>query len=390
MKRSEDRILTTHTGSLSRPDDLLDMMRDKENGRPYDSEALANRVTTAVAEAVRRQVECGVDVIGDGEQSKSGFATYQAERLSGFEALPPPPEGTQPDRPWREVKEFPEYYERYFKVAMFGATLAPPKTYVCRGPVKYTGQDALKTDLANLKTALQDQTYVEAFVSSANPANLANQRNEYYKTEEELLTALADAMREEYRAIIDAGYLIQMDDPAAATLWQGDQLPPEERRKHAEARVELINYALKGIPEEKIRYHTCFSINQGPHIYDLHLRDYVGYLLAVNAQAISFEVMNPRHMHDYHAFEDVKLPEGKIIIPGMISHGANWVEHPELIAELTVNYARLVGRENVMIGNDCGFASQAGSREVDPKVVWEKFNALSRGAALASEQLWDK
>jgi 5-methyltetrahydropteroyltriglutamate--homocysteine methyltransferase len=388
MKRSENRILTTHTGSLPRPDDLLDLMREKENGRPYDAEALAARVTTAVAEAVRRQVETGVDVINDGEQSKSGFATYQAERLSGFEALPPLPEGERPPSPWREVQEFPEYYERYFKVAMMGAALAPAKTYVCRGPVKYIGQTALQTDLANFKAALQGQTYVEAFVSSANPANLANQRNEYYKSEEELLTALADAMHEEYQAIIDAGFLIQMDDPAAATLWQGDQLPAEERKRHAKARVELINYALKGIPEDKIRYHTCFSINQGPHIYDLHLADYIGYLLAVNAQAVSFEVMNTRHMHDYHAFERVKLPNGKIIIPGMISHGSNWVEHPELIAELTVNYARLVGRENVMIGNDCGFASQAGSREVDPRVVWEKFKALSEGARLASKQLW--
>jgi 5-methyltetrahydropteroyltriglutamate--homocysteine methyltransferase len=388
MKRSENRILTTHTGSLPRPDDLLDILREKENGRAYDAEALAARVTTAVADSVRRQVECGVDVIGDGEQSKSGFATYQAERLSGFEALPPLPEGERPPSPWREVQEFPEYYERYFKVALMGAALAPAKTYVCRGPVKYVGQTALQADLANFKAALQGQTYVEAFVSSANPANLANQRNEYYKSEEELLTALADAMREEYQTIIDTGFLIQMDDPAAATLWQGDQLPLDERRRHAEARVELINYALKGIPEDKIRYHTCFSINQGPHIYDLHLGDYIEYLLAVNAQAVSFEVMNTRHMHDYHAFEHVKLPEGKIVIPGMLSHGSNWVEHPELIAELTVNYARLVGRENVMIGNDCGFASQAGSREVDPRIVWEKFKALAEGARLASKELW--
>ena len=390
MKRSQDRILTTHTGSLPRPDDLLDLMREKENGRPYDAEALTRRVKDSVKDVVHRQSECGVDVITDGEQSKSGFATYEAERLSGFEALPPPPEGTTPSRPWREVQEFPEYYERYFKVAMFGAALAPPKTYVCRGPVKYTGQAAMQADLDNFKAALEGQSYVEAFVSSANPANLADQQNEYYKTQEELLTALADAMREEYRIIIDAGFLIQMDDPSAATLWLGDQLPPEERKRHAEARVELINYALKGIPEDKIRYHTCFSINQGPHIYDLHLRDYIGYLLAVNAQAVSFEVMNPRHMHDYHAFEDIRLPDGKIIIPGMLSHGANWVEHPEFIAELTVNYAKLVGRENVMIGNDCGFASQAGSREVDPRIVWEKFKALSEGAAIASKKLWNR
>jgi 5-methyltetrahydropteroyltriglutamate--homocysteine methyltransferase len=385
MKRSTERILTTHTGSLPRPDDLLDLMRAKENDRPYDRDALATRIRSAVIAAVHRQAECGIDVVNDGEQSKSGFASYQVERLSGFEALPPGP--PQPS-PWREVAEFPEYYERYFKTAMMGAALAPARTFVCIGSIRYVGQQALQTDLDNLRAGLAGQRYEEAFVSSANPANLASQRNEYYRTQEEFLTALADAMREEYRAIIDAGFLIQMDDPAAATLWQGQDLEPEERRRHAEARVELINYALKGIPPERIRYHTCYSINQGPHIYDLHLRDFIGYLLQVNAQAVSFEVMNPRHMHDYHAFEDVKLPEGKIIIPGMLSHGHNWVEHPELIAEMTVRYAQLVGRENVMIGNDCGFASQAGSREVDPKVVWAKFQALSEGARLASQQLW--
>jgi 5-methyltetrahydropteroyltriglutamate--homocysteine methyltransferase len=388
MKRSTDRILTTHTGSLPRPDDLIEMMRAKENGRPYDHEALITRARESTFDVVARQCEAGVDVVGDGEQGKAGFAAYQAERLGGFEVLPEP--GVNRIRTSKEVNDFPEYYERYFSVAMFGAMLAPPKAFVCRGPVEYIGQDAVKADIENLKAALAGQVYVEAFVSSANPANLADQRNEYYKTQEEFLNALADAMAQEYRAIIDAGFLIQMDDPEAATLWRGEDMTPEQRRKHAEQRVELINYALKGIPADKIRYHTCYSINQGPHIYDFHLRDYVRYMLAVNAQAISFEVMNPRHMHDYHVFEDVKLPEGKIIIPGMVSHGHNWVEHPELIAEMTVNYAKLVGRENVMIGNDCGFASQAGSREVDPRVVWEKFRALSEGAKIASQRLWGR
>jgi 5-methyltetrahydropteroyltriglutamate--homocysteine methyltransferase len=386
MKRSTDRILTTHTGSIARPDDLLEIMRDKENDRPYDQEAFAKRVREAVITAVRKQCECGVDVINDGEQGKSGFTSYQAERLGGFDARPPSSEPLTSR--FKEVAVFPEYYDRYMKTAMFGAMLAPQKTMVCTGPVTYIGHEALQTDIANLKAGLEGQTYEEAFMSAANPANLANQPNEYYNTREEFLTALCDAMHVEYQAIIDAGFIIQMDDPGAASLWGTGELSTEERQKQVDARVEMINYALKGIPPEKIRYHTCYSINQGPHIFDLHLRDFVGPMLRVNAQAISFEVMNPRHMHDYHTFEDVKIPDGKIIIPGMISHGANWVEHPELIAELTVNYAKLVGRENVMIGNDCGFASQAGAREVDPLVAWEKFKALAEGAGLATKQLW--
>jgi len=385
MKRSSERILTTHTGSIPRPDDLIATMREKENGRPYDREGMAARVRESVFDVVAKQCEAGVDVVGDGEQSKSGFASYQAERLGGFEELGPTESAI---RGWREVKEFPEYYERYFGQAMFGAMLAPAKSYVCRAPVTYIGQAALQTDIANLKAALEGQIYVEAFVSSANPANLADQQNEYYNTQEEFLTALADAVHQEYQAIIDAGFLIQMDDPNASMLWGFSGLSESERAKQSAQRVELINYALKGIPPEKIRYHTCFSINQGPHIYDLHLRDYIEPLMQVNAEAISFEVANPRHFHDYHAFEDIKVPDGKIIIAGMISHGHNWVEHPEWIAEMTVNYANLVGRENVMITNDCGFASQAGSREVDPKVAWAKFAALAEGARIASKKLW--
>ncbi len=224
--------------------------------------------------------------------------------------------------------------------------------------------------------------------TAALPTGLAAQGNEFYPSREEFLTALADAVHEEYRAIIDAGFLIQLDDPAAANLWGFRDLDDDERDRRVSETVELINYSLRGIAPEMIRYHTCYSINQGPHIYDLHLRDFVRPMLRINAEAISFEVMNLRHLHDYHAFEDVALPDGKIIIPGMLSNGANWVEHPELIAELTVNYANLVGRENVMIGNDCGFASQAAAREIDPKVAWAKFAALGERARLAYERLW--
>ena len=386
MQTSKDRILTTHTGSIARPDDLIELMRARENGRPYDREAFESRARAAVEECVRRQVEVGLDVINDGEQRKSGFTTYLTERLAGFEAVPYAP--GEPVAHWREVDEFPEYYERYFKTAMFGAMLSPPTRLVCRGPVKYIGQEALSIDIANLKSALEGKQYTEAFMSAALPTGLAEHDNEYYATREEFVTALADAAREEYRAIIDAGFLIQLDDPAASSLWGHAGAEPAERDRRVAETVELINYTLRGISADKIRYHTCYGINQGPHIHDLRLRDFIGPMLTVNAQAFSFEVMNTRHLHDYHAFEEVALTEGKVIIPGMLSNGANWVEHPELIAELTVKYAELVGRENVLIGNDCGFASQAGSREIDPKVGWAKFAALSEGARIATKRLW--
>jgi 5-methyltetrahydropteroyltriglutamate--homocysteine methyltransferase len=387
MKTSTDRILTTHTGSIARPDDLIDLMRAKENGLPYDRDEFESRVTAAVQDCVRRQVEAGLDVINDGEQRKSGFASYLTERVGGFEALLDDETRTRMES-WPEVSEFPDYYDRYFRIAMFGAMLSPQRRLVCRAPISYIGQEALATDIANLEAALAGQQYTEAFMSAAMPTGLAEQRNEYYSSRDEFLTALADAVHEEYRAIIDAGFLIQLDDPAAAQLWGYAHAEPAERARRVEERVELINYTLRDIPAEKVRYHTCYGINQGPHIYDLQLRDFIEPMLKVNAKAVSFEVMNLRHMHDYHAFEDVKLPDGKIIIPGMLSNGANWVEHPELIAEMTVHYAGLVGRENVMIGNDCGFASQAGSREIDPKVGWAKFAALAEGARIASRRLW--
>jgi 5-methyltetrahydropteroyltriglutamate--homocysteine methyltransferase len=386
VQTSTDRILTTHTGSIARPDDLIELMRARENGLPYDTDAFEARAQAAVAECVRRQVEAGLDVINDGEQRKSGFTTYLTERLAGFDAVPYRA-GESPGH-WREVDEFPEYYERYFKTAMFGAMLSPPARLVCRGPVKYVGQEALAIDIANLRAALAGRDYTEVFMSAALPTALAQHDNEYYSSRTEFLTALADAVREEYQAIIDAGFLIQLDDPAAASLWGHAEAEPAERSRRAAETVELINYTLRDIPAEKIRYHTCYGINQGPHVYDLRLRDFIEPMLQVNAQAVSFEVMNPRHMHDYHAFEDVRLPAGKVIIPGMLSNGANWVEHPELIAELTVRYAELVGRENVLIGNDCGFASQAATREIDPKVGWAKFAALAEGARIASQRLW--
>jgi 5-methyltetrahydropteroyltriglutamate--homocysteine methyltransferase len=389
MKTSTSRILTTHTGSIARPDDLVEMMRAKENGRPYDEAAFEARVVAAVADCVAHQLAAGLDVVNDGEQRKSGFTTYLTERLGGLEAVPYDGE-QRPADIWPEVAEFPEYYERYFRTAMFGAMLSPPKRLICRGPISYVGHDALATDIANLRAALAGREYEEAFMSALMPTALASCEDEYYGSRDELLNALSDAIHEEYTAILDGGFVIQVDDPGAAELWGHAALEPEERSKKVDATIELINHSLRGFPPERIRYHTCYSINQGPHIHDLHLGDYAAAMFRVNAQAFSFEAMNTRHLHDYHAFEELKLPDGKVIIPGMLSHGANWVEHPQLIAELTVRYAERVGRENVMIGNDCGFASQAGAREVDPRVGWAKFAALAEGARLASKQLWGR
>jgi 5-methyltetrahydropteroyltriglutamate--homocysteine methyltransferase len=366
------------------------MMRDKENGRPYDKEAFAIRARQAVIETVHKECDAGIDVPSDGEQSKSGFGSYQAERLGGFEPDPSPPAGGGGGRTSQEREAFPEYYDRYFKTAMYGAMLAPNVPMRCTGPVKYVGQAALQLDIDNFRAGLQGQRYEEAFIPSANALGLANRSNEYYTTQDDYLEACIDAMREEYKGILDAGFLLQVDDPAMAGLWGWTELEESERNKKIDARIEQINYMLSDLPAERIRFHTCYGINQGPSIFNLHLKDFIRPMLKVNAQAVSFEVMNPRHMHDYHAFEDVKLPEGKIIIPGMISHGANWVEHPELIAEFTVNYAKLVGRENVMIGSDCGFASQAGAKEVDAKVAWAKMSALAEGAEIASKRLWNK
>jgi len=388
MKHSTHRILTTHTGSLPRPDDLIQMMREKENHRPYDQAAFAARVERSVLDTVRRQCEIGVDIPSDGEQSKSGFGTYQSEPFSGFQPADPQPPRTQQGFVTREREAFAEYYADYFKRAMMGASLAPQVTLVCTGPVKYISQP-VQQDIEDLRAGLKGQAYEDAFMPSANPLSLTSIKNEYYPTQAEYEEACIAATREEYRAIIDAGFILQVDDPGLGTsLWGFQDLPEAERLKQVNARLERINYALRGLPEDRIRYHSCYSINHGPLVYTMPLREWIGIALRVNAQAVSFEAMNPRHMHDYHTFEDVKLPDGKIIVPGMLSHGHNWVEHPELIAELTVNYAKLVGRENVQIGSDCGFASQAAAREVHPTVVWAKLAALVEGAELATRSLW--
>jgi 5-methyltetrahydropteroyltriglutamate--homocysteine methyltransferase len=381
VKPSADRILTTHVGSLPRPKDLLDLMKAKVTGALYDRIAYDRRVKSAVAQCVWKQVETGIDIVSDGEQSKPGFFSYVSERLDGFEGRPQLKRKTFA----AEVAAFPEYYEKYFREAMMGGAIAPVVPLVCTGPVKYRGGEALDRDIENLKAAAKKAH--GAFMPAVAPSGVGS--NEYYRTEEEFFHAVGAALSTEYKAIVDAGLTLQVDDPFLCDVFADPELDAVQRRKRAAMYVGAVNEALRGIPPEKVRYHTCYGINEGPRIHEAALSDVVGYMLDVNAGAYSFEAANPRHEHEYHLWETVKLPDGKKIIPGVITHASNIVEHPELIAERLVRFARLVGRENVIAGADCGFSSQASYHtEVHPTVVWAKFEAMREGARIATKQLW--
>jgi len=383
IQQSRDRILTTHVGSLPRPHDLLDLMRARLTGLDYDRQLYDARVRTAVAECVRRQVEIGIDIVTDGEQSKPGFYTYVHERLEGFEPRPQLRIQSWP----LEVAAFPEYYEQYFREAMTGGAIVPIVPLVCTGPVRYRGEEALKRDIENLKAALSDVRPHAAFMPSVAPSGVG--RNEYYRSEEEFLHAVGAALRAEYGAIVEAGFLLQIDDPFLTDIFADPTLGSAERDVRARMLIDVVNESLRGLPPEKVRFHTCYGINEGPRVHDARLEDVLRYVLQVDAGAFSFEAANARHEHEYHVWERIKLPDGKVLIPGVISHASNIVEHPELIAERLVRFARLVGRENVAAGADCGFSSQATYRtEVHPSVIWAKFEALREGARLASEQLW--
>ena len=383
MKRSNDRLLVSHVGSLPRPGPLLDLMKAKFAGQSYDQKAYDAAIRDAVAAIVRKQVESGIDIVADGEMSKPGFFTYARTRLSGLEVRP----GEKFTMFADELAHFPEYYKQYFERAMFGATVTPAAPLFCVGPVSYTGQADLKRDIDNLKAAVGAAKAAEAFIPSTAPSGVGY--NAYYKTEEEYFHAVGEALRTEYLAIVEAGFLLQVDDPFLSDIFGDSRLDDAARRKRADMYVEAINHALRRIPEDRVRFHTCYGINEGPRIYEAALKDVVGPMLKVKAQAYSFEGANARHEHEYHVFEDVKLPEGKILIPGVITHASNIVEHPELIGERLVRYARLVGRENVIAGADCGFSSQACYHtEVHPTVIWEKFKAMAEGARIASRQLW--
>jgi 5-methyltetrahydropteroyltriglutamate--homocysteine methyltransferase len=385
LQQNTGRIQTTHIGSLPRPHTLLDIMKAKLTGKPYDEQEYKTKLTKAVADCVRRQAECGIDVVTDGEFSKPGFFTYIQERLEGYEARP----NQKLILFQQEVAAFPEYYAEYFKQAMMGGTLIPITPAVCVGPVKYRGEKLLQIDIDNVKAAAAAAGVAadHVFLPATAPSGVGI--NEYYKTDEEYFHALAAELNKEYRAIVAAGLLVQVDDPFLPDIFFEPGLDDAQKKRRAQIYVEATNRALQGIPPERVRFHTCYGINEGPRLYEAALADIIDYVLKINAGSYSFECANPRHEHEYHLFERVKVPDGKVLCPGVITHASNIVEHPELIAERIMRFAKLVGRENVIAGADCGFSSQALYRtEVHDTVVWEKFKAMRQGADIASKMLW--
>ena len=385
LQQNSDHIQTTHIGSLPRPHSLLDILKAKYSGQPYDESRLNAVLTQSVADSVRKQVECGVEIVTDGELSKPGFFTYIRERFEGFESRP----NQKLILFQQEVSAFPEYYAQYFKEAMMGGAILPIVPVVCIGPVKYKGEAKLQADIANVKAAAKAAGVPDhqVFLPATAPSGVG--LNEHYKSEEEYFHALAVELNKEYRAINAAGILLQVDDPFLPDIFFEPGLDDKQKQRRAEIYVEATNVALSGIPAERVRFHTCYGINEGPRLYEASLDQIIDYVFRINAGSFSFEAANPRHEHEYHLFERVKVPEGKVLCPGVITHASNIVEHPELIAERIMRFARLVGRENAMAGADCGFSSQALYRtEVHETVVWEKFKAMRQGADLATKLLW--
>jgi len=388
MKRSTDRILTTHVGSLIRPQALQDILRAKQAGQPYDQAAYEKCLKQSIDDVVSRQADIGVDVVSDGEFGKAiSWNQYVVERLSGFE-LRAIPAGYRPGVPGADRTRFKEFYAELD----VREPMANAKMVACVGPVKYIGQDILRRDIDNFKAALKGAKVEEAFMPVVAPSSvLPDRKDEYYKGEEEWLDAVTAAMRTEYQTIVDAGFILQIDDARAATAYDR-MVPPgtfEEYRRWLAKFVESLNCALEGIPEDRVRYHVCWGSWPGPHVSDVALKDIVDLILKVRAGAYVIESANPRHEHEWQVWKNVKLPDGKVLIPGVISHATNVVEHPELIAERITRFANLLGRENVLAGTDCGFAQGTFYRRVHPTVMWAKFEALVEGARLASKQLWN-
>ncbi len=382
MKRSTERILTTHAGSLPQPEELKAMTRARNNGQPYDREALAKLVRSAVGDVVRKQVDCGLDIINDGELGKPNFSRYARERLSGFVERP----AKQEERPstifGRDLKEFGDYFQNRLST-MRGENVW---RVFCNGPLKYIGQAAVKAEIETFKAALQGVKTEGAFLPAVAPGTLEHWlKNDYYPNDEAYLLAIAEAMSEEYRAIVDGGFLLQIDNPDLPDGWQIQaDMSVAEYRKYAEMRVEALNHALRNIPPERVRFHTCWGSYHGPHKYDIPLRDIVDIILKVRANTYSIEASNPRHEHEWRVWKEVKLPEGKVLVPGVVGHATDIVEHPQVIADRLVRYAKVVGRENVIAGTDCGLGPRVG----DPQIAWAKFEAMAEGARLASKQLW--
>ena len=377
-----ERILTTHTGSLPRPDALSALLFARMTRKPYDAGELARRTTEAVAATVRTQADLGIDIVSDGEQSKTSFQAYAADRLSGIEPIAAEPG----ERRTRENIAFPAFY-----VGGAHSGSARPR-WACTGPIKYAGHDALAADLQNLKRALQGAAPADVFMPSVSPSSCAGfMENRYYKSDEEHVFAVAEAMREEYEAIVAAGFQVQIDDPRLAMhymLTPGEDV--DQARAWARRRVETLNHALRNVSPQRVRHHTCYGINMGPRTSDMELKHLADIIVTIRAGFYSFEMANPRHEHEWRVWENVTLPDDKVLIPGCITHASVIVEHPELVAERILRLARIVGRERVIAGSDCGFASTLvpGERpEIEPEIVWAKFKSLAEGARIASRAL---
>ena len=387
MKRSTSRILTTHVGSLIRPPALQDFLRAKQSGKPFDQAAYDRCLTDSVTEVVHQQADAGVDVVSDGEFGKSiSWSQYVIERLSGFERRSIKT-GTNPFARGADRTRFAEFYAELDA----RETPATVSESICTGPIAYTGQAALQRDIDNFKAALERVKIEEAFLPVAAPASvIPDRKNEHYKNDDECLQAIAEAMRTEYRMIVDAGFILQLDDARTAVTYDR-MVPPgtfQDYRKWVAMHVDLLNHALEGIPEDRVRYHICWGSWPGPHTTDVPLKDIVDLILQVRVGAYVIEGANPRHEHEWKVWGDVKLPPDRMLIPGVISHATNIVEHPELVAERIVRIAKLIGRENVIAGTDCGFAQGPFYRRVHPSIMWAKLEALTAGARLASKELW--
>jgi 5-methyltetrahydropteroyltriglutamate--homocysteine methyltransferase len=384
MKRSTDQILVTHVGSLARPKDLMEMLVARNEGKPFDSAALASRTREAVAEVVQKQIECGVDVVNDGELGKSNFSRYTKERLGGFVERPASPDFKPTSIFGRDMIEFTEYFNRGGRTSIGYHS----RVFYCVELLKYVGHDEVQSDIANLTAALQGKIHEEAFLPAIAPGTMEHwMKNEYYPSDEAYLFAIADAMREEYRAIVDAGFVLQIDDPDLADAWQmHPEMSVADYRKYQEMRIDALNHGLRDLPEDRIRFHMCWGSYHGPHKYDIPLKDIADLILKVKAGAYSIEASNPCHDHEWRVWQDIKLPDGKSLIPGVIGHYSDFIEHPQAIADRLVRYAKIVGRENVIAGTDCGIGSRVGH----PQVGWAKFQAMAEGARIASRELWGR
>jgi 5-methyltetrahydropteroyltriglutamate--homocysteine methyltransferase len=394
MRRStNDHIRTTHTGSLPRPAEMLETMRAMADGQAYDNQAYEAALTRQVADIVRRQVEAGIDVVTDGECSKPSFQHYVAERLDGFEARMPPGGLPVPTGPMgvggRDAQMFPDFYQNVLENNPFKHTIrVPPR--VCIGPIRYVGQEKLQRDIRNLKVAMETAGADEGFMPSLAPTLSMN--NEYYKDDDEFLEAYGEVMREEYKAILEAGLLLQIDYRSLVSAWDtaSNTMSLADYRAWTEARIAHLNHALRGLPEDRIRFHTCYGVNFGPRVSDLALKDIIDLIFTIKAGAYSFEAANPRHEHEFHLLEQIKLPPGKILIPGAVTHSNVMIEHSELVADRMQRWASVVGTENLIFGNDCGFQSTAGNSEIPVTVAWAKLQALGEGSRIASQRRRDR